>query len=177
VVAADAPAYLVRHAKAGDRKAWSGDDRARPLSKSGRRQAKALVRILSSRPIERIVSSPAQRCLETVRHLAEQRGSSIETRDELLEGAPLAGLLALLDEVRSVPTVLCAHGDLIPEAVEHYEARGAIVAPERGWRKGSIWVLEREAGLVVRATYIPPPDVDPKPRARGRSAERTRRGA
>jgi 8-oxo-dGTP diphosphatase len=176
VVNADAPAYLVRHAKAGDRDAWSGDDGARPLSKSGRRQAKALVRVLSSRPVERIVSSPAERCLETVRPLAEQRGLSIESRDELLEGASLPGLLGVLDEARSTPVVLCAHGDLIPEAVEDYEARGATVPSERGWKKGSIWVLEREAGLVVRATYIPPPDVDPKPRARRqpRGSERRR---
>jgi 8-oxo-dGTP pyrophosphatase MutT (NUDIX family)/phosphohistidine phosphatase SixA len=166
IVTADAPAYLVRHAKAGDRKSWSGDDGARPLSKAGRRQAKALVRVLSSRPIERIVSSPAERCLDTVRPLAEQRGLAIEARDELLEGGSLAGLLGLLDEARATSAVLCAHGDLIPAAVEHYEARGATVASERGWKKGSIWVLEREAGLVVRATYIPPPDVGPKPRGR-----------
>ncbi len=57
--AAEAPVYLVRHAKAGDRQAWPGDDLSRPLSKTGRRQAKALVRVLSGRMIERILSSPA----------------------------------------------------------------------------------------------------------------------
>ena len=164
----DAPAYLVRHAKAGDRQAWTGDDLSRPLSKSGRRQAKALVRVLSSRIVERILSSPAVRCVETVRPLADQRGLPIEPRDELFEGAPLLGLLELLDELRSAPSVLCGHGDLIPAIIEQLEARGALVGPDRGWKKGSVWVLEREAGLVVRATYIPPPDVDPKPPALGR---------
>ena len=33
--------YLVRHAKAGSRKGWSGDDEHRPLSKAGRAQARA----------------------------------------------------------------------------------------------------------------------------------------
>lgn len=175
VVAADAPAYLVRHAKAGDRKTWEGDDGSRPLSKSGHRQSKALVRVLSSGPIARIVSSPALRCLDTVRPLAQQRGLPIEPREELMEGAPLSGFLGLLDEVRSTPTVLCGHGDLIPAAVEHVEARGAIVTADRGWKKGSIWLLEREAGLVVRATYVPPPDVDPKARDRRRPIESKRR--
>jgi 8-oxo-dGTP diphosphatase len=152
----DAPVYLLRHAKAGDRETWAGDDRSRPLSNTGRRQAKGLVRVLAERRIERILSSPAVRCLESVRPLSEQRGLPIEPRDELLEGAPPSGLLAFLDELRS-PAVLCGHGDLIPAAIEHVEARGAVVGPDRGWKKGSFWVLAREAGVIVRATYIPPP--------------------
>lgn len=171
----DAPAYLIRHAKAGDRRTSSGNDLMRPLSKTGRRQAKALVRVLSSRVIERILSSPAVRCVETVKPLADQRGLPIEPRDELLEGAPLPGLLELLEELRSTPTVLCGHGDLIPAAIEHLDARGALVGPDRGWKKGSVWVLEREAGLIVRATYIPPPEVGPGPSARGRRVPAKRR--
>jgi phosphohistidine phosphatase SixA/ADP-ribose pyrophosphatase YjhB (NUDIX family) len=152
-----APAYLVRHAKAGDRATWTGDDLSRPLSKTGYRQAKALVRVLSSRPIQRILSSPAVRCIETVRPLADQRGLAIEPRDELLEGAPLSGLLALLDELRSTASVLCGHGDLIPAVVEHLEGQSMVIGSDRGWKKGSVWALEREAGLIVRATYVPPP--------------------
>jgi 8-oxo-(d)GTP phosphatase len=159
---AAAPAYLVRHAKAGDRNAWSGDDLDRPLSKSGRRQAEALVRLLSGRPIERILSSPAVRCQQTVRPIADERGLPIERRDELFEGAPLAGLVAFIDDAWSVPTITCAHGDLIPAAVEQYERRGARIGADRGWKKGSVWVLEREAGLIVRATYVPPPEGEPK---------------
>jgi 8-oxo-dGTP diphosphatase len=157
LTAHDAPTYLIRHAKAGDRGKWSGDDRSRPLSKAGHRQATALVEVLSGRIIERIVSSPAIRCMETVKPLADQRGLPVEKRDDLLEGAPLSGMLALLDEPRSTPSVLCAHGDLIPAVIEHLEGEGMVVGSERGWKKGSIWILAREAGAVVRATYIPPP--------------------
>jgi 8-oxo-dGTP diphosphatase len=157
LTASDAPAYLVRHAKAGDRAVWSGDDLARPLSKTGYRQAKALVKELAKRPIKRIVSSPAVRCVETVSPLAEQRGLPVEPRDELLEGASLSGLLELLDELRSTASVLCGHGDLIPAAIEHLERQGMAVGSDRGWKKASVWVLEREAGLIVRATYLPPP--------------------
>jgi 8-oxo-dGTP diphosphatase len=157
LTAHDAPAYLIRHAKAGDRTEWSGADRSRPLSKAGHRQAKALVHVLSGRIIERILSSPAVRCVDTVRPLADQRGLPIEPRDELLEGASLSGLLGLLDELRSSGSVLCGHGDLIPAAVEHLEGKGMVIGSDRGWKKGSVWALEHEAGLIVRATYIPPP--------------------
>jgi phosphohistidine phosphatase SixA/8-oxo-dGTP pyrophosphatase MutT (NUDIX family) len=173
----DAPAFLVRHAKAGDRATWTGDDLSRPLSKTGSRQAKALVRVLSSRAIERILSSPAIRCVETVRPLADQRGLPIEPRDELFEAAPLSGLLGLLDELRSTSSVLCGHGDLIPAVVEHLEAQGAVVGSDRGWKKASVWVLEREAGLIVRATYVPPPEVKPKASARSREPVGKRRRA
>jgi 8-oxo-dGTP pyrophosphatase MutT (NUDIX family)/phosphohistidine phosphatase SixA len=170
--AADASAYLIRHAKAGDRDAWSGEDRLRPLSKSGRRQAKGLVRTLADRSIGHIASSPALRCLDTVRPLAKQRGRQVDVREELFEGAPLDGILAIVDDARSVGTVVCAHGDLIPGAIEHYEARGARVGAERGWKKGSVWVLEREAGLIVRATYVPPSEGEPDRAARRQSPER-----
>jgi phosphohistidine phosphatase SixA/8-oxo-dGTP pyrophosphatase MutT (NUDIX family) len=152
-----APAYLIRHAKAGDRATWTGDDLSRPLSKAGRRQAKALLHVLSGRIIERIVSSPAVRCVDTVGPLADQRGLPIEERDDLLEGASLSGLLGLLDELRSSGSVLCGHGDLIPAVVEHLEGKGMVIGSDRGWKKGSVWALERVAGLIVRASYIPPP--------------------
>lgn len=177
VTAHDAPAYLVRHAKAGDRATWMGDDLSRPLSKTGYRQAKGLVRVLSSRAIGRIVSSPAIRCVETVGPLADQRGLATEPRDELLEGASLAGLLGLLEEIRSIASVLCGHGDLIPAAIGHLEGQGMVVGSERGWKKASTWVLEREAGLIVRATYLPPPEVKPKVSARTRRPAGKRRRA
>ena len=175
VTAHDAPVYLIRHAKAGDRKAWTGDDLSRPLSKTGRRQAKGLVRVLANSPVKRILSSPATRCLETVQPLSDQRGLPIEPRDGLREGAPLAGGLELLAELRTIPSILCLHGDLLPAIIEHIEARGAVVGPDRGWKKGSVWTLEREAGLIVRATYLPPPEVKPKGSARDRRPAGDRR--
>jgi 8-oxo-dGTP diphosphatase len=175
LTAHDAPAYLIRHAKAGDRATWTGDDLSRPLSKTGHRQAKGLVRVLSSRIIERILSSPAVRCVDTVRPLADQRGLPIEPRDELSEGAALPGLLGLLDELRSTACVISGHGDLIPAVLEHLAGLGILIGSDRGWKKGSVWVLERETGLFVRATYIPPPDVDRKPRAHPRPSRPKRR--
>lgn len=156
----DATTFLVRHAKASGRSEWSGDDRLRPLSKPGRRQARALVRFLDGWPLHRIMSSPAARCSETVEPLAEDRGLPLEVRDELAEGAPLVGLLELLEHLGSEHAVLCGHGDLIPATVDHLEGVGGVVVRgPRSWKKGSVWILEREAGLVVRARSVPPVDL------------------
>jgi 8-oxo-dGTP pyrophosphatase MutT (NUDIX family)/phosphohistidine phosphatase SixA len=154
--APEPPVYLVRHAKAGDREAWTEVDRLRPLSKKGRRQGEALVETFRGREIERVISSPYVRCEQTVRPLALDRGLTIETDDRLAEGAPLAGLLDLFAEIAGVATVLCAHGDLIPETVAHLASLG-IPADDGASKKGSTWVLEREAGVVVRCRYLPPP--------------------
>lgn len=160
VVARSEPAYLVRHAKAGSRAEWPGRDELRPLSKSGRRQAKALVHRFDGLAAGRILSSPAVRCVETVRPLAAARSRPVEAREELAEGAPAEPAESLLDEVADTPSVLCGHGDLFPVLVERAEAAGAVVVGQRGWKKASVWVLEREAGVVVRMRYVPPPEIE-----------------
>ena len=150
------PFYLLRHAKAGDRSKWTEDDRLRPLSKSGRRQAEALVRSFNGLRIDRILSSPFARCEQTVRPLALDRELRIEPVEELGEGAPLEGLLQLIAELDEQTVVACAHGDLIPAAIEHLRDLG-VPADDGPTKKASTWVLEREGGAVVRARYLPPP--------------------
>ncbi len=150
------PFYLVRHAKAGDSSKWTEDDRLRPLSKAGRRQAEALVSSFNGLRIDRILSSPAVRCEQTVRPLALDRGLRIEPVEALAEGAPLAGLLQLIAELDDRSVVACAHGDLIPAAIEHLRGLG-VPADDGPSKKGSTWILEREGGAVVRARYLPPP--------------------
>ena len=174
-VARSQPVYLIRHAKAGSRSEWVGRDELRPLSRSGRRQAKALLHAFEGRRVGRILSSPAIRCVETVRPLAAARGRSIEELAELAEGASMDGAQALLDGNASDPLVLCGHGDVIPALVERAEAAGAVVEGERGWKKGSAWILDREAGVVVRLTYLPPAEPEGRSSGRGRRNDRRRR--
>jgi phosphohistidine phosphatase len=59
--------YLIRHADAGDRKRWEGDDLERPLSDLGWQQARALGQAFrrQSLPVDLVVSSPAVRTRET----------------------------------------------------------------------------------------------------------------
>src|SRR5439155_1800023 len=76
---------LVRHADAGSRHDWDGDDAERPLTRRGRRQASRLVELLAPYPVSRIVSSRAARCVQTVEPLAAARRLSIEAVDELFE--------------------------------------------------------------------------------------------
>jgi phosphohistidine phosphatase SixA len=86
--------YLVRHAHAGDKRAWQSPDSLRPLSAAGRQEAHGLLTRLRDHPISRILSSPAVRCQQTVRPLAERRDLRVETADALGLDADSTGLVA-----------------------------------------------------------------------------------
>ena len=147
--------YVVRHGKAGSREGWEGPDEERPLTRRGRRQARRLVERFQGLDIERILSSPFARCVQTVEPLAEARGLEVERAAELAERTELDETFALLGSLDHRPTVICGHGTEIQELVERLEASGARVEGGRGIAKGSVWVLEREDGAFVSAPLPP----------------------
>jgi 8-oxo-(d)GTP phosphatase len=151
------PVYLVRHAKAGNRGEWTKPDHLRPLSENGKQQAEQLVAMLDGSPIERLISSPHVRCVQTLEPLATERGLTLEESEDLAEGAGPARALALLSEVSEKPTVLCSHGDVIEEVLQHLSAEGLELPHPPPLRKGSTWVLETEGDGFVGARYHPPP--------------------
>ena len=152
------PLLLVRHAVAVSRKAWKGPDRVRPLDHRGRRQAEGLVSELKRFEVERILSSPTDRCVQTVEPLARALALPVDEAPELAEGmGDAAAELARLGLDGSV--VLCTHGDVVPEllaGIDH-DGRLGTGSPLR-CAKGSTWVLEAEGGRFTRAQYLPPPE-------------------
>jgi broad specificity phosphatase PhoE len=148
--------HLVRHARAGSRSRWKGDDTLRPLSKAGRSQADGIAKRLSHEPVDIIVSSPYVRCLGTVEPLAARVGVEIETSDALAEGARLAQALRLFEKVQDREAVLCTHGDVMQELLDHFGRHGVKLRDHR-MEKGSIWVFDVEDDQVRRARYVPPP--------------------
>jgi 8-oxo-dGTP diphosphatase len=151
--------YLVRHAKAGSRRDFSGDDRLRPLSPAGRRQAKALVPRLKKAGVKTFISSPYLRCIETLEPTAKAVGASVDVDERLSEGRSFVGVLELLESVPDA-TALCSHGDVIPETIDALMRRGCELTSPPDWRKASVWVLERNAaGEFITAEAWPPPDV------------------
>lgn len=154
---------LVRHAKAGSRHAWHGRDRLRPLSQAGRAQASGLVDAFDGRALERLLSSPYLRCVETLEPLALARGLAIETAKALAEGTPVQDALRLIEETaRGGSAALCTHGDVLTGVIRRLEETGVILGPsvdgKEDFRKGSVWHLELRAGVVL--TAVPGPRRD-----------------
>jgi 8-oxo-dGTP diphosphatase len=150
--------YLVRHAKAGERHVWEGDDQLRPLSGRGHLQSRNLVEVLEDAEFDRLLSSPYVRCMETVVPLSAARSVAIEPADALAEGASLEDALTLVRKHTAHGAALCTHGDVIPMLLQHYAEHGVDIGAAPQWPKGSTWVLETDlAGEVVSARYLPPP--------------------
>jgi len=109
------PLLFVRHASAGDREQWIGDDRLRPLDEKGRSQAAELVTALEPYAVARVLSSPFLRCLQTVEPVAAARGLDVETTEVLADGSGPEGVRRLLGELAGSPVLLCGHGGEIEE--------------------------------------------------------------
>jgi 8-oxo-(d)GTP phosphatase len=127
------PLLVIRHARAGHRDDWSGDDRKRPLDERGRRQAAALLQELEDYPVSRILSSPYDRCVQTVARLAAQRGLTVEQRDELGEERQHHDGVALVRGLIGQSVAVCVHGGL-SDAVfgERLKKGETLVVDERG---------------------------------------------
>ena len=149
--------YVVRHADAGHRGDGSRPDEARELSERGWRQAEGLCLELGERDITRLVASPFVRCVQTLEPLGKVLGLSVETDDRLAEGAGAAGPLSVAAEVQDSGAVLCSHGDVIPDLLEHLVAHGAKLKDELRWQKASTWVLSGEGDHLTKGRYLPPP--------------------
>jgi 8-oxo-dGTP diphosphatase len=149
--------YLVRHAKAGKREEWKGDDALRPLSPAGRRQAALLADTFAPLPPGRLLSSPYVRCVETLEPTADRVGTQVERVPALAEGRSYEDVLELIAGAPA-NSVLCSHGDVIPAVMAALERRGATIRTPPDWRKGSTWVLQREpGGDITSAECWPPP--------------------
>jgi 8-oxo-dGTP diphosphatase len=131
---------LIRHARAGDRDQWTGDDRHRPLDDKGRRQAKALVELLARYEIDRILSSPADRCIQTVEPLGAARDLVVEPREELFEVHHEAHGGPLVRSLDGNPAVSC-HGGLSWSLVGEPQKKAEVIVLER--RAGSLRPVER----------------------------------
>jgi hypothetical protein len=146
---------VVPHAEAGDRTAWRLDQDLRPLTEEGRAQASSLAETVG--PVDRIVSSPARRCVETVEPLADISDVDIEFSDDLREltyvtdleaweawgaiegvwrgqllaGGGLGRFLRVVDDTRGTGNrvALSAHGDLVPLFALLFAAHFHIPAP------------------------------------------------
>jgi phosphohistidine phosphatase SixA len=132
--------YLVRHARAGHRVQWDGDDMLRPLDEGGRRQAELLVGQLEGREVGRIASSPYVRCVDTVVPLAEARSLELEATDALTEGATAGDALELFASAE-VPLVVSVHGDLVEDLLGEPAKKGETIVLEV--EDGQVRVLER----------------------------------
>jgi broad specificity phosphatase PhoE len=134
---------VVRHADAGDKRGWTGPDRLRPLSPTGRRQAEGLLIRLEDYPVDRILSSPTLRSQQPVQPLADDRFLEVEPLAALGMDAGPTQLRALFWNREPHNVVLCTHGEVIGRLLAGLVAEGLVAEDPLDWPKGSTWLVQR----------------------------------
>ena len=161
--------FVVRHVKAGDRGRWDGPDVERSVSKAGQRQADALADRLAGEGITNAIASPSQRCVQTLEPLAHRLDLKVEQDDRLSEGSSIEQSLGVARDAAD-GSVLCSHGDVIPDLIAALVRRGMELTTEPDWRKATLWTLpgSTEARLAsggelmfTHAAVEPPPKSKP----------------
>lgn len=158
---------LLRHAEAGEREAWRGDDDLRPLITVGKAQAEALRALLPLFGARRVYSAPPLRCRQSVAGLAADLGVPVIAEPRLSEDGygtdPAAALTRLLEIAHEPggPAVVCSQGGVIPHLVRNLTDSGGLKLPEVPSRKGSYWGLFFASGspappILLGADYYDP---------------------
>ncbi|GAA1023364.1 NUDIX hydrolase [Acrocarpospora pleiomorpha] len=114
------PLILVRHAQAGSRQDWKGDDDRRPLDQAGLAQAETLATALVAYAPTALVSSPSKRCVQTLKPYATKTGLPVRKEKLLTENhydpRETLRLVQKLDE----PAVVCTHGKVVPDLLDAF---------------------------------------------------------
>ncbi|HLR93726.1 MAG TPA: NUDIX hydrolase [Jiangellaceae bacterium] len=150
------PLVLLRHAKARSRRDWDGPDRDRPLTDDGRADAARLVQVLAALGIARIVTSDAQRCLQTISPYAHMAGIEAEIEPRISEAGFSKDPHGASEVIHALlgthePTVLCTHRPVLPTLRAAPSRFAACRVPTDAPPSGSSLVLHHRAGLVVSA--------------------------
>lgn len=154
---------LVRHAKAGRRSTYKGDDRLRPLDKLGWAQATALAPLLIAFGADRVHSADRVRCEQTLEPLRERLGVELHREPDLSEETyranPVATQRRILELTADTASTLavCSQGKVIPPLMNWWADRDSISLPKASSRKGSVWVLSLHDGRLVAADHIAGP--------------------
>ena len=149
------PYIVLRHTSAGDKREWADHDVLRPLDARGRVEAARLAEALTAYGPARVFGSATARCLETVLPYAARTGAEIRTDWAFSMGSPPsiskeagARFVELLTE--ELPTLVCTHGELVPEVIARVYGRFQVPPPEDPrLPKGGFWVMHVAGGYLA----------------------------
>lgn len=154
------PILILRHGKAMARSDWSGRDQARPLTARGRRQAAALIPLLTAYGVTRLASSTSTRCVKTLVPFGTAAKLEIEGWSTLSEEQAEVSLKAvdklmrrLIDQTLESgrPLAICGHRPVLPTML------AALGIPARQLRPGACVVAHLDpSGHRLGVEHHPP---------------------
>jgi phosphohistidine phosphatase SixA len=154
---------LVRHALAGKKSTWSAPDDQRPLTPAGRSQAVGLAEWLGDLGLTALLSSPSERCRQTLAPLAARLQLPVLDAPALSTDAADADLFALLASDDAAGAALCTHGEVISRLLGRWHEQSgsstpllAEREPGKGIEKGAALIVTARPGGPPLLRYVPP---------------------
>jgi len=176
------PLLLVRHAVAGRKSQWPGEDVLRPLSSRGWRQAGDVDRLTVLFGVDRVHTAVPLRCRQTVEAASTRLGTAPVPEPLLSEKDYVGAEEAAVARLREIAAgggvpVVCSQGRVIPDLLSRIA--GADGLPTDGLRtdgsrtdesrtggsrtdslparKGSTWLLSFAADTTLAGAFHIPP--------------------
>jgi 8-oxo-dGTP diphosphatase len=159
------PLVLLRHTKALKRELWDGDDGDRPLEHVGQIQAAKIPAIYAPYAIEKIYSSDAIRCVQTIEVMAAEYGITPIYSSEISEFGFEKNSEKALDYALSVmlsnkPSVMCSHNPVLPKLVKKLIGKKNFKRLSAELKPGDSFVLHHRNGEVIAVDWTPVPKVE-----------------
>ncbi|HXD61963.1 MAG TPA: NUDIX domain-containing protein [Lacisediminihabitans sp.] len=112
----------LRHGKAVPPASWDGPDATRPLLHRGTEQAASVAPAIAAWRPEKLVSSPALRCVATIEPVAALTGLEVKASPGISQDAYEDGTATVKKVVgkrleKQQTVVLCSHGPVLPDII------------------------------------------------------------
>jgi 8-oxo-dGTP pyrophosphatase MutT (NUDIX family)/phosphohistidine phosphatase SixA len=152
---------LVRHAHAGERKAWRGNDALRPIDEQGRAEAERVGAVLALLRPDRLIAATPLRCKQTLEPLSGRLGGMPIVQDGAFAEPPDAddapakaklGAQRLLDLRTGGVPVICSQGKVMPTMLATLRDE-SDPAPYKT-PKGGAWLLTWSGDRLLDASRL-----------------------
>jgi len=162
------PLIMLRHAKALARKEWQGGDEDRPLEQTGQLQAKRMHSIYQVYGVDKVHTSDAVRCYDTVIGMTKALNIEPKIANQLSEYVFEKNKDKALDYAKDLAEeiadtgktiLLCSHNPILPRMLEKISKKSKVELPEFKLQPGDSWVVFFKKKKVVAIEVVPAPVV------------------
>lgn len=155
---------MLRHAKALNRKEWLGEDSDRPLEQLGSLQAMRMHSIYQVYGVEKIITSDAIRCYDTVEPLARVLDVKLKVEKDVSEDSWKKDKDRAIDFAKDVikeemTTIVCSHNPVLPRMMEKLTKKIDFDYPDNKLEPGEAWVIHHKKKEVLQIDRVAAPNV------------------
>jgi 8-oxo-dGTP diphosphatase len=153
---------MLRHGKALAREEWLGEDSDRPLAQLGSLQAKRMISIYQAINIEKIITSDAIRCYDTVEPLSRALDIKLEVQKDVSENTwkkDKEKAIEFAKEIikREETTIVCSHNPVLPRMLEKITKKIDFDYPDNKLQPGEAWIIHHKKKDVLQIDRLEAP--------------------